>query len=105
MNNIVVFSHKITAIVILLLAPIVVAQNRHVESFNVGSDVLVSVNTSHTDVVFETWNKDRVEVEAYIEGDKLSEKELATDPSIVISGIDEIRHMEKNLFEPDTLRG
>lgn len=75
MNNIVVFSHKITAIVILLLAPIVVAQNRHVESFNVGSDVLVSVNTSHTDVVFETWNKDRVEVEAYIEGDKLSEKE------------------------------
>ncbi len=37
--------------------------------------------------------------------DKLSEKELATDPKIVISGIDEIRHMEKNLFEPDTLRG
>ena len=75
MNNLVVFSHKITAIVIFLIAPILVAQDRHKESFNVGSDVLVSVNTSHTDVIFETWSKDRVEVEAYIEGDGLSEKE------------------------------
>lgn len=37
--------------------------------------------------------------------DKLPRKELATDPNIVISGIDEIRHMEKNLFQPDILRG
>lgn len=37
--------------------------------------------------------------------DKLSEKELATDPTVTISGIDEIKHMEKNLFHPDMLRG
>jgi len=37
--------------------------------------------------------------------DKLPDKELATDPDIVISGINEIKHMEKNLFEPETLRG
>jgi polyphosphate kinase len=37
--------------------------------------------------------------------DKLSEEELRTDPAIVISGIDEIKHMEKNLFEPQRLRG
>jgi polyphosphate kinase 2 len=36
---------------------------------------------------------------------KLPEKELRTDPAIVISGIDEIKHMEKNLFEPERLRG
>ena len=37
--------------------------------------------------------------------DKLSKKELKPDPEIVISGIEEIKHMEKNLFEPESLRG
>lgn len=37
--------------------------------------------------------------------DKISEEELTTDPNIIISGIDEIRHMEKNLFQPENLRG
>lgn len=37
--------------------------------------------------------------------DKLSEEELKTDPAVVISGIDEIKHMENNLFEPQRLRG
>ncbi len=36
---------------------------------------------------------------------KLSKKELAADPNVTISGIDEIKHMEKNLFHPDMLRG
>jgi len=36
---------------------------------------------------------------------KLSDEELATDPKIVISGIDEIKHMENNLFAPERLRG
>ena len=37
--------------------------------------------------------------------DKLPDKELQTDPAIVISGIDEIKHMEANLFDPKSLRG
>lgn len=37
--------------------------------------------------------------------DKLSRKQLATDPGIVISGIDEIKHMEQHLFQPEILRG
>ena len=37
--------------------------------------------------------------------DKLSDEKLKTDPAIVISGIDEIKHMEKNLFDPNSLRG
>jgi len=36
---------------------------------------------------------------------KLPENELATDPKIVISGIEEIKHMEKYLFDPQRLRG
>jgi polyphosphate kinase len=36
---------------------------------------------------------------------KLPAKELITDPKIVISGIDEIKHMETNLFDPQQLRG
>lgn len=36
---------------------------------------------------------------------KLSDEELAIDPKIVISGIDEIKHMENNLFAPERLRG
>ena len=37
--------------------------------------------------------------------EKLPEKELIPDTNIVISGIDEIKHMEKNLFDPESLRG
>ncbi len=37
--------------------------------------------------------------------EKLTKKELRPDPTIAISGIDEIRHMEKNLLQPQSLRG
>ena len=36
---------------------------------------------------------------------KLSDDELRPDPAFVISGIDEIKHMEENLMNPKTLRG
>jgi len=36
---------------------------------------------------------------------KIPDDELATDPEIIISGIDEIKHMERNLFHPNDLRG
>ncbi|HHB76004.1 MAG TPA: polyphosphate kinase 2 [Desulfobulbus sp.] len=37
--------------------------------------------------------------------EKLPESELRPDPAIVISGIDEIKHMEQNLFSPKALHG
>lgn len=37
--------------------------------------------------------------------DKMADKHLAVDPNIVISGIDELHHMEENLLTPDKLRG
>ena len=75
MMNLIVLQHKITAILLLLLTSVAVAQDRYKERFKVGNDVVVSVDVSYADVVFETWNKDVVEVEAYIEGKDLSEKE------------------------------
>ncbi|PIE69227.1 MAG: polyphosphate kinase 2 [Deltaproteobacteria bacterium] len=36
---------------------------------------------------------------------KLPEDELTTDSDTVISGIDEIKHMERNLFKPGALHG
>ena len=37
--------------------------------------------------------------------DKLPDKELVIDPDIVVSGIDELKHMEDNLMEPEKLHG
>ena len=45
------------------------------ESFNVNEDVTIDINTSYTDIVFETWNKDRVDIEATIEVEGVSEEE------------------------------
>ncbi|MEJ4087286.1 hypothetical protein [Galbibacter orientalis] len=47
------------------------------ESFEVNKDAVVEVNTSYADVTFETWNKNRVEVEATIEIEDVSKEEAA----------------------------
>lgn len=46
------------------------------QSIKVNKDVVVDLNTSHVEIQLDTWNKNVVEVEAYIEGEKLSEDEL-----------------------------
>ncbi|WP_452225876.1 hypothetical protein [Lacinutrix cladophorae] len=46
------------------------------QSINVNKDVVVELNTSHTNIEIETWNKDIIEIEAYIESDLLSKEEL-----------------------------
>lgn len=75
MNNLLVYSHKISAVMLLLCAPYIFAQEKYSESFKASDDMVVTVNTSHTNVIFETWNKDKVEVEAYVEDENLSEEE------------------------------
>ena len=60
----------------LMLGAALSAQVEKVETFNVDKDVLVTVNTSYTNVIFETWNKDRVEVVARVEGEGMSNEEL-----------------------------
>ena len=46
------------------------------QSIKVNKDVVVDLNTSYVEIEIDTWNKDIVEVEAYIESDKLSAEEL-----------------------------
>ncbi len=48
-------------------------QNKLSEKLTVNKDVTVNLNTSHTNIVFETWNKNTIEVEAYLEGDLTNE--------------------------------
>src|SRR5690554_8216899 len=75
MMNLKLFRRKTALFMLLFGGAIGYSQQNYVESFNVADDVEVSVNTSYTNIIFETWNKNKVEVEAYIEGEKLSEKE------------------------------
>ena len=46
------------------------------QSINVNKDVKVNLNTSNCNVIFDTWNKNVIEIEAYIEGEQLSNEEL-----------------------------
>ncbi len=75
MKNLKLYKRKTAVLLLLLIGSLGYSQQKQVESFNVADDVEVSVNTSYTNIVFETWNKNKVEVEAYIEGEKLTEKE------------------------------
>ena len=53
------------------------AQNKQYklnEKFLVNEDVTINLNTSHTEIVFETWNKNIVEVEAFIEGESITKE-------------------------------
>jgi len=45
------------------------------EKFNVGTDAVLNINTSYADIVFETWDKNEVSVEASIELDGATEAE------------------------------
>ncbi|MEZ4803730.1 MAG: hypothetical protein R2797_13235 [Gelidibacter sp.] len=46
------------------------------KSVNANKEVKINLNTSHTNIEVDTWNKDLVEVEAYIEGEKMSKEDL-----------------------------
>ena len=45
------------------------------EKFKVNKDVTVEINASHTDVDIETWNKNEVLVEAFIEVEGVDKEE------------------------------
>lgn len=44
-----------------------VQSKKYKETFTVGKEAVVNINTSHADIEFSTWNKDQVVVEATIE--------------------------------------
>lgn len=72
MNKLRVLKHRLAAVFAVLAVATGFSQEKFVESFNAGDDMVVTVNTDYTNVIFETWNKDKVEVEAFIEGKELT---------------------------------
>lgn len=54
------------------------------ERFNVNNDITIDVDTRYADVIFETWNKDEVSIEAYIEGE--NSEEALEDWDLSVSG-------------------
>lgn len=56
------------------------------ETFSVAKDAVLNIDTSHTDIEFETWDKDEVAIEATIELEGASEEETQ-------------RYFEKESFE------
>lgn len=45
------------------------------ETFNVGNDAILNINTSHADIEFETWNKDQIEITAVVELEGATDEE------------------------------
>lgn len=46
------------------------------KTLNVPKDVTIDLNTSHVNIEVETWSKNTLEVEAYVESDELSKEDL-----------------------------
>ncbi|NRD24165.1 hypothetical protein HNV10_12970 [Winogradskyella litoriviva] len=70
---------KIRILVLCLITTLGYAQkklSKTSQSINVNKDVVVDLNTSYVEIQLETWNKNTVEVEAYIESEKLTKEEL-----------------------------
>jgi hypothetical protein len=62
--------YKITLITLFTCSTVIIAQNTgnsKIEEFNTNSDVIINLNTRYSDIEIETWNKNRVVIEATIE--------------------------------------
>ena len=46
------------------------------ENFNVGDNAILNINTTHTDIEFETWNKNQVAIEVIIEIEGANSKDM-----------------------------
>lgn len=71
---------KLKLLALSLLATTTVAAQKKLtktsQSINVDKEVTIDLNTSYCNIEFDTWNKNVVEIEAYVEGDDLGNEEL-----------------------------
>lgn len=71
--------NRILNIILLCLCLSMTAQQKLEkisQSVNVNDNVSIDLNTSYTNIEIDTWNKDIIEIEAYIESNVLSKDEL-----------------------------
>ena len=66
---------KSTVVFALLGTSLAFGQSKEKQTFNVDSDVEININSTYVTFEFETWNKDKVEIEASIEGGDLTREE------------------------------
>ncbi|WP_303318018.1 hypothetical protein Q4Q34_19090 [Flavivirga abyssicola] len=77
MNNTII-KIKLLALSLLITGGLMAQQKleKVSQSIKVNKDITIDLNTSHCNLVIDTWNKDVIEIEAYIEGDDLSKEAL-----------------------------
>jgi len=72
-----ILTHKLILFLTLNIVFSINAQReKHKEEFLVKPDVVIDVNTRHSDIEIETWNKNKVVVEAFliIEGEEITDE-------------------------------
>ena len=78
MNKLELIVFRTIPVIALLLSVGSLAQTQkktYSETFNVNDNTVLNINTSHTDIEFDTWNKNQVQVEAVIELEGATEEE------------------------------
>ena len=75
MNKSQIYKRSILGLFAVLCACLGFAQQSKIESFPATDEMLVTVQTTHTNVIFETWTKDKVEIEASVDGEGLTNAE------------------------------
>jgi len=74
MNRLIIFRNSIFT-VLLLTSALFYGQSKSVETFSASEDMTVEVNSAYTNIIFKTWNKNKVEITAFIDDDSLTEAE------------------------------
>ena len=65
------------------------------ESFNVGADAVLDINTSYADIEFETWDKDVVEINATVTLEGASDEEAEAFPMVKEEKPEEKEHWHR----------
>lgn len=75
MKRLVMNCLKTTLSLVLIGTSVAFGQSKAKQSFDVKKDVAININSSYVTFEFETWNKNKVEIEASIIGDDLTAEE------------------------------
>ena len=77
MNNYLITKYRLLILVVALLAsPLINGQQKFDKNFKVNKNAVIDLDISHAELRLETWDKNTVSIEAFIEGKKLDEKNL-----------------------------
>jgi hypothetical protein len=75
MKILVALKFRLFWVLALVLVATGFSQEKFVASYNASDDMVVTLKTSYTNVIFETWNKDKVEVQAFIEAENVTKEQ------------------------------